>query len=396
MRRDGEVVGASQRPVASNCTPAQEGDGHADGTSAHAASPHAGRASASAVGGKTFHSLEGLRGVLALSVVCGHYNFGSWLAPFGLAYNFQLAVDVFFMLSGFVLTHSNYRAATPVAPLAFTVKRFARLYPLHIATFVVMAILYRQQGLELQPWQMLRQALLLHGDNVSTPHFNGPSWSIAVEFWGSIMFLFLTGWFARSGPIVRRILLACAMLCVAAAAALLHTIIYDDPSGSVWPGWGNYLRGAAGFCLGILAYAVTPHTKALPAAAIRAMAYAASLIIAMFFLLKWPPATAIVFYGASFSLIVAMAADPDLLPMLSSRVFVWLGAISYAIYLTHDVLYPVFEHAFGAIAVKGLLGKVILLPTLLLLSALIYRWFERPTQDAIRRAGLPALKPVFG
>jgi peptidoglycan/LPS O-acetylase OafA/YrhL len=343
-------------------------------------------------GAPLFLALEGLRGILALSVAFGHFNFGTWLTPFGLAYNFQMAVDVFFMLSGFVLTHSNYAVPSRVSFAGFAVKRFARLYPLHILTVGVMTGLYMLQGAEFGPGAAVRQILIVHGDNFGKPHFNAPSWSISVEIWCALAFYVVMRSYAAGGRVSRSLWLLAASATVATAALLLHAIVFDDPSRSWWPGWGNYLRGAAGFCLGIVAYFTFVRLNQQPHWFVLAVAWLCTLVVTAFFLGAWPPGMAGLFYVASFGMIVTLAAAPAALPVLESRVCVWLGTISYSIYLIHDVLYAVLAYFAGPQAVKGVAGKAILLPLLLLVAHATYTWFERPAQRFIRRIALGSVR----
>src|ERR1700722_3197255 len=76
-----------------------------------------------------FSALDGLRGVAAISIVVFHYsqNLGWELLP-----NAYLAVDFFFMLSGFVIAHAyeaRLRSGQTVAE--FMQRRLIRLYPLY-------------------------------------------------------------------------------------------------------------------------------------------------------------------------------------------------------------------------------------------------------------------------
>ena len=345
---------------------------------------------------RTFYSLEGLRGLLALAVVASHFNAISWLKPFGLKFNFQLAVDMFFILSGFVLMHSNYALTPAVRAWPFVVKRFARLYPLHLVTFAAMAMLLVLQNQAISPWSIVRQVFLLHGDNYGTPHFNGPSWSIAVEFWCSVLFLFVFRWFASASDVARRLGLLFAGVFVAMTAALLHSIIFDDPAGSSFPGWGNYARGVAGFTLGLVGYSLAERFAAVPLQVRHWLGWASSAIIAGFFFLDWHPATAIAFYGASLALVVTLAVTPSFLPVLSSRVCVWLGAISYSVYLLHVVVDAMLVHFFAELFANNVPAKLLRFPLVLALASVTYTWFERPAQTAIRNAALAPRKPVFG
>ena len=79
---------------------------------------------------QSFVALDGLRGVAALSVVMLHW-FGSSRSLFAHSY---LAVDFFFMLSGFVLAYAyEDRLAAGLSFRAFAIKRLVRLYPLVLA-----------------------------------------------------------------------------------------------------------------------------------------------------------------------------------------------------------------------------------------------------------------------
>src|SRR5271170_4129104 len=112
-------------------------------------------------------SLDGLRGIAAIAVVGYHYNIfflpQARLPFLGRAY---LAVDLFFLLSGFVLAHvygrelaSNWRSHWQ----KFAMARFARIYPLFALTTIVMVtihlsgtplrlVLFSVRSLTLQPF----------------------------------------------------------------------------------------------------------------------------------------------------------------------------------------------------------------------------------------------------
>lgn len=94
-----------------------------------------------------FHALDGLRGISALLVVLYHVEFSSASWPnhftnFGFVRHGYLAVDLFFILSGFVIA-ANYSARlnTPAEIRNFLVLRFFQLYPLHLAILAILAML---------------------------------------------------------------------------------------------------------------------------------------------------------------------------------------------------------------------------------------------------------------
>jgi Predicted acyltransferases len=112
---------------------------------------------------KHFYSLDALRGLAALAVVCWHWQHffyqGQALKEFSMAsqpfyrvlslfYNSgDRAVDLFFCLSGFVFywLYSAKVKTGAVTAARFTVLRFSRLYPLHFVT--LMAVLVMQTAM---------------------------------------------------------------------------------------------------------------------------------------------------------------------------------------------------------------------------------------------------------
>src|ERR1039457_3262386 len=80
-----------------------------------------------------FHALDGLRGIAALLVVLLHVEWHNHLTGTRFVRNGYLSVDLFFILSGFVIA-ANYSAQIVDIPtsLRFLGLRFFRLYPLHI------------------------------------------------------------------------------------------------------------------------------------------------------------------------------------------------------------------------------------------------------------------------
>jgi peptidoglycan/LPS O-acetylase OafA/YrhL len=82
---------------------------------------------------RVIRSFEGLRGIAAVLVLFYHLEVGAQY--FGIVRNSYLAVDLFFVLSGYVIAQ-NYavRLTDTTQVAAFTIRRFGRLWPLHIAT----------------------------------------------------------------------------------------------------------------------------------------------------------------------------------------------------------------------------------------------------------------------
>lgn len=145
-----------------------------------------------------FVYLDFLRFAFAMVVFFGHAK--AYLAlP-----KAELAVDYFFILSGFVLTHAyKDRVLAPQFLASFIRDRVARLYPLHLATLAVL-VFFNIWFLEVTNGQWLEQGwsyqdgrtytlslslLLLNnvGLTPSGPSWNAPAWSISVELWVNIL-----------------------------------------------------------------------------------------------------------------------------------------------------------------------------------------------------------------
>src|SRR5215469_3083778 len=145
--------------------------------------------------------LDGLRGLAALAVMLFHFNIfflPQARLPFvGRGY---LAVDLFFLLSGFVMAHvygsllaSNWR----VHALQFARARFARLYPLFAVTTLAMAIIFTLSQMPLKIVSFSGRSLALQPfllqEWASSLSWDYPSWSISTEAEAYVSFVFCSG-----------------------------------------------------------------------------------------------------------------------------------------------------------------------------------------------------------
>jgi peptidoglycan/LPS O-acetylase OafA/YrhL len=137
-------------------------------------------------------SLTEARFFAALGVVLLHASIGfgttrTWLGSFS-AFGF-IGVSFFFMLSGFVLT---WAARDSDAPGQFYKRRFARIYPIYVITWLA-AVLYAAVGAGTVSWRpVLLGATLLQAWNPNYDMaYNFPAWSLSVEAFFYAMFPFL-------------------------------------------------------------------------------------------------------------------------------------------------------------------------------------------------------------
>ena len=133
-------------------------------------------------------ALTGLRFVAAFAVFLFHsrerFHVDSWrLGTLGSA-----AVAFFFVLSGFILTYVYGETLKRDALRGFFVARFARIWPVHVATLVLFIVVLRGESIPVDGWEVvstIQQLFLLQtwSSNLEDVlQLNGVSWSISVEF----------------------------------------------------------------------------------------------------------------------------------------------------------------------------------------------------------------------
>lgn len=153
---------------------------------------------------KRFHALDSFRGICALSVVAFHLHIVDSFTEIDFFRNADLFVELFFVLSGFVLAHS-YGEAKDLEFRRFFISRSFRLIPLHVFMLGIFLILetlkllaYRKgfvfnnppftgsfSPLEIIPNLLLVQSWTWLTDSLS---FNFPSWSISIEYYTYMIF----------------------------------------------------------------------------------------------------------------------------------------------------------------------------------------------------------------
>ena len=157
-----------------------------------------------------YNILDGLRGVAALTVICFHLFEAYATSHLDQKINHgYLAVDFFFILSGFVVGYAYDDRWKTMTTKEFIRRRFIRLHPMVAAGAIIGAVMFYFQGCS--AWDvskvsvtMLLVATLLNVCLIpAAPGFeirgvgemyplNGPSWSLFFEYIGNILYAFLS------------------------------------------------------------------------------------------------------------------------------------------------------------------------------------------------------------
>ena len=363
---------------------------------------------------REIRALTGLRGVAALYVVLFHYTDGlPGTNPFyRLIGHGYLAVDIFFVLSGFVMA-LNYRHLFDGTPLwrAFTVflgRRIARIYPLYLCGTLAGYIVVRYFSPNTGDLSSLHQTLALNLTMVQAwflaPNLDPPSWSLSTEWAAYLLFpALLSLVFFKRG--LRNWLGLVLCLAVIPAFAwlphLLHHATFSVSNDFFDLNTNQVLRCLPEFALGILV------VRGLGTSWERfflSRSWIATLLSLVLIALLMFHGTNFVFVLLLPLLVLSLMQGRSLSArLLSSRPVYFLGLISYSLYIVHSLftgvlvrihLWAQIHHLRHAQSYAATFAFAIALP----LSVLTYYYIELPGSRLLRRwfEGAPAIKPKSG
>jgi peptidoglycan/LPS O-acetylase OafA/YrhL len=340
-------------------------------------------------------ALTAVRGLAAWWIVV--YHFRDELLPANanaaLAHLFAhgyLAVDLFFVLSGFILAY-NYLAGferlTGAAALRFLGLRLARIYPLHLFMLLALTlnpaaiVLFSSAGTPGERYDpayfLLSLALLQNWGFTRELAWNVPAWSISTEWFAYLLFpalaCFAIHFIRRRGP---SLVLAAALLIVLAGGGWLAGGL-----GAAIPSFG-LARCALEFAAGVALFRCWSLGTAAAGEGNLAAAAAAGLL-GLYAVLPIPDyAIAPLAFGL---LIYALAgAESVLARLFSFRLLVVLGSISYSTYMAHYFVKDWVMFLLVRDGVPGFLPGLVYLAATLAASFLLYRSVELPGRRALR------------
>ncbi len=364
--------------------------------------------------------LESIRGIAALLVVLFHMPAWNSFLHVRFILNSYYMVDLFFVLSGFVMNLNYGNRLHSARDLArFQFLRLGRLYPVHVL-FLLVAVLTATAswiaatsfGLKIPSGSAFKDAtlttfteqlLLIHSlgfFKIEHP-FNLPSWSISVEFYTYLVFGILC-------LIPRRVLRLSTFIGVSAAALALLAF-----AGAGVGTFSEILQCLAGYFLGCLvASFATRHPQALP----RGSTLVALAAMTLFLSMRTAPQFDVAIFFLSALLILAVVCSPDdfMKGILRQPWLKFLGLVSYSIYMSHSFVLWVCNQFVRVVlrapeaAVDGistpqlslagaLLWYAISVASTLVLSALVFKYIEDPfrlrSKDLARRL-IPAKRPA--
>jgi len=350
--------------------------------------------------GTTLLPLTGIRAFAALWVLLHHLRGGieqalpGWTTLHGILASGYLGVDLFAFLSGFVIAHTytaRLERPSPGAAGRYLWARLARIYPLHLfvlGLFLLGLVGTRGVGvLALVPSdeRFWRQLLLLHGWGLETKFgWNVPSWTVSSELAAYLVFPLVA-------PLLGRVRSGAVAVGLAAAAfATTTAVMYavGHPGFDAYLDWGvarivgEFLVGCClqrAWRLGV--------GRGRPWGAVSLAALATGVALSH----PWPVGSV----AAFATLVYALAQDgPIQRACFANRPTLWLGEISYSIYMLHWFVLTFGIAALGPAAQRmaPLTLAALLAAGVIAGAALTYTFVERPSRRWLRSfawAGAP-------
>ncbi|WP_406038748.1 acyltransferase [Micromonospora sp. NBC_00898] len=307
-------------------------------------------------------SLTGLRWIAALMIFCLHIqsesNFFVADSLAQQAMNSLLAagrsgVSFFYILSGFVLAWSVRPTDTASR---FWWRRFSKIYPNHFVTFLIACLLVSWRGMEVIDFERLFYNLtLLHswvpGRADIWYSFNGPSWSLSCEAFFYLCFPLLYAGLRRLRPVAWWVIAGTSALVIAVLPFGIK--VFHEPFG-----WSEHfvvyhlppvrmIEFLLGMCLALL---VRAGRWRGPGMTVSILVVLAGMTVAAYVPEQYGLARDAACTVLGYSLLLPAAALADVRQSRSiwrAPRLVYLGEVSFAFYMVHEICLYAVRHTFG-------------------------------------------------
>lgn len=355
---------------------------------------------------KKILELESLRGLAALLVV--FYHLPKWhpILNINLIQNGYLMVELFFVISGFVIYKAySEKLYTITELIKFQFLRMGRLYPVHLLFLLlfllieigkyiavskfgmgdIRAVPFRENSLNALVEQVfLLQAILPNGNAIT---YNPPAWSISVEFYTYLVF----------GSVI--LLSKKYKVQVISILCLFSMILLSMRSTF---GTDYLLRCFAGFFLGCL---ISHFIKTIRFEFPKYSSLLVLFLLMAFLQLKTTNNLDPLIFFITAALVISLVSSPAgwLNKLILNKVFVWLGEISYSVYMSHAfiiwLISNILKRLIGRQEIQGADGIWVVplsyletavaiffvCSVVLFTSQIVYTYLEKPLREHARQ-----------
>ena len=288
------------------------------------------------------YPLETFRGFFALVIVLHHLKIETFVQRSNFIINGGLVVDFFFVLSGFVISLNYLDKINSITDLFnFQKKRFLRLYPLHILTlfifiFIEFIKLFVNKFTELQSlyepfggfnnlYSLVANFFLLHGWYGWS--YNLPSWSISTEFYTYLIFGLLVLFLSK------KIFYFLFLILFSILIFILNNQGFEILNNVIYP-----TRCIYSFFLGVITYLIFKKSKSYSSTILTLIFITMSMSFINFshyFDLNNRYIIAPLIFGVTIFFVSNLNTNLFLYKLLSNKFTVYLGSISYGVYMIH-------------------------------------------------------------
>lgn len=359
----------------------------------------------------TIHFHTSLRGIAAFSVFMAHGQFyqllgesNFWASLYShLFFWHDLAVDIFFILSGYILHHVYVaHGKKALSWKGYFIARIARIYPLYIAATLAMIGLFyiKSRGQAVMPEELEISYLLTNLLGIQEWTWNGllhsinpPNWSISVELF-LYTFIFPPLVFLSNKYRVENSIQVGLVILFISLTVLLYFF------------WGNLhfgvkpiVRGICGFCAGFVLCNIVQTSSSWKRLKEKQYEVVFYFLLAAFMLSAWnvvnPLRSTLLYWGILLIGFTGYLAKSDK-HFLHWPTLTFLGDISYSLYLWHMPVLKVMTEIFkirnpetllldsSLSNSKKLLYFVTTVVAVFLVSTISYYFFEKPARKKIR------------
>lgn len=337
----------------------------------------------------------------------------------------RLGVDLFFALSGFILTHTYLTRLGPAlrarGTLHFWWLRLARIYPVHLVMLVVagaaVVLQARVTGEALDrdwltPWDFIKNLLLIQEWGADPQRgWNFVAWSLSMEWLAYLLFPLLVivlFWMHRRLPTW--------LLVVAWIAVMAPLVNYALSTSDAYytDNWGSTYRILTEFTAGAITYLIVrrffdsegPSSATVRVANIASYVLPVLVIAGAVFLGNWGPAQPggpvidgdreplpPYFHLTLVPLLIlwigALAvAQGGMARALATRLAILGGFVSYSLYMTHLVVFGLWRAGLRAFGIESgvlyTLSVIALVAGCLLVAYAMWKWIEEPAREWMR------------
>jgi peptidoglycan/LPS O-acetylase OafA/YrhL len=351
--------------------------------------------------------LDGLRGLGCLFIVVRHLPDWNNFLKNNFFLNSGLLLKLFFVLSGFLICNSYGDSIKSKKDFfRFIFLRFGRIYSVHLFFLLLCvpiqlsALISKNQVIsdyktplyivKLFPFgEFFKDLFLLRTLFGNELLFNLPSWSISAEFLSYILFALLVLFFNKNKSLIFSFLF------------IFSLIIRETGNASEFQ---NLIECTSGFFMGCL---ISPIIKNYKVKVHGCFSVFILSLMMLFLLFNTKKELDFLFYFLSFALILSLLLSSGgiIHKTLRSRFLVWLGLISYSIYMSHYLILLVFNRGLRIylkrpeVSVEGFMvpqlsffetcaAILLVFLVVFLVSYLVNRFIEEPFRKKSREFAL--------